>query len=332
MAYRRPQRSIREAYEERFPAREMPVQRVVNIVEKRSMMTRPEVEYDRRYDDDQWYGGSRSSQDAREYRGEGTYSSSDHGYRHSSPTVNEDPYYHSSSRDYGHLRRHVEIRNSDRGGHHFRNRGRGSAPPMRSDRRDHKLMPPLPYPDRGEDHDDYRRREPYASARDRSPLRREPHITLRAGSNTSRYEDMCGPNTSLDKPSVPVGHTSNDSVEGSPHSSASSKEKNPASPAVLQEVVAASTDPKLTPEEDFKARRAQAIAGKALEIETLYRQDCETFGTVVNMLVAKEPSLDKLLQAPLKEILLEIKQRCLDDLRHFIVELDHIIQQPEAPV
>lgn len=56
----------------------------------------------------------------------------------------------------------------------------------------------------------------------------------------------------------------------------------------------------------------------------LYTQDCETFRTVVKMLVAKEPRLDELLHASLDKNLLEIQQRCLDDLRHFIKELDQV--------
>lgn len=61
-----------------------------------------------------------------------------------------------------------------------------------------------------------------------------------------------------------------------------------------------------------------------------YRQDCETFRTVVKMLVAKEPSLDYLLQAPLDKNLEEIKDRCLDSLRQFIKELDEVIVQPST--
>lgn len=57
-----------------------------------------------------------------------------------------------------------------------------------------------------------------------------------------------------------------------------------------------------------------------------YRQDCETFRTVVKMLVDKEPSLDNLLQAPLDRNLLEIKDRCLDALRHFVKELDEVLK------
>lgn len=64
----------------------------------------------------------------------------------------------------------------------------------------------------------------------------------------------------------------------------------------------------------------------------VYRQDCETFGMVVKMLVAKDPSLEKHLQNPLKENLGEIRERCLEDLRHFISELDEVVRQPEPTV
>lgn len=62
----------------------------------------------------------------------------------------------------------------------------------------------------------------------------------------------------------------------------------------------------------------------------LYRQDCETFRTVVKMLVEKEPALDNLLQISLDKNLQEIKQRCLDDLRHFVKELDEVLQAKDA--
>ncbi|KAJ8382826.1 hypothetical protein SKAU_G00036040 [Synaphobranchus kaupii] len=81
--------------------------------------------------------------------------------------------------------------------------------------------------------------------------------------------------------------------------------------------------------ENLQERRSKAISAKAREIEQVFRQDCETFGMVVKMLVAKEPSLESLLQSPLRENLGEIQQRCLEDLRHFISELDEVLQ-PEA--
>lgn len=42
------------------------------------------------------------------------------------------------------------------------------------------------------------------------------------------------------------------------------------------------------------------------------------------MLVAKEPRLDELLQASLDKNLQEIQEHCLDDLRHFVKELDQV--------
>lgn len=64
----------------------------------------------------------------------------------------------------------------------------------------------------------------------------------------------------------------------------------------------------------------------------VYRQDCETFGMVVKMLVAKDPNLEKQLQVPLRENLGEIRERCLEDLKHFISELDQVVRQPETAV
>lgn len=64
----------------------------------------------------------------------------------------------------------------------------------------------------------------------------------------------------------------------------------------------------------------------------VYRQDCETFGMVVKMLVAKDPNLEKQLQVPLRENLGDIRERCLEDLKHFISELDEVVRQPEPSV
>lgn len=53
---------------------------------------------------------------------------------------------------------------------------------------------------------------------------------------------------------------------------------------------------------------------------------------VVKMLVAKDPNLEKQLQVPLRENLGEIRERCLEDLKHFISELDEAVRQPEPSV
>lgn len=50
------------------------------------------------------------------------------------------------------------------------------------------------------------------------------------------------------------------------------------------------------------------------------------------MLVAKDPNLEKQLQVPLRENLGEIRERCLEDLKHFINELDEAVRQPETSV
>ncbi|XP_069440660.1 periphilin-1 isoform X9 [Ovis canadensis] len=52
--------------------------------------------------------------------------------------------------------------------------------------------------------------------------------------------------------------------------------------------------------------RSKAIATKTKEIEQVYRQDCETFGMVVKMLIEKDPSLEKSIQFALRQNLHEI--------------------------
>lgn len=322
----------------------MKVHRVVNIVERRSNQPRSGQEYDRGFINDQWHGGPRNYQDSRECQDEGNYPQGDRRYfeekpnfggnlrRNSSPPRNEG---HYSQQSYGRddLRHQLDSRNNSRPGSYFRGRGRGFGPPRR------------PPPDRKakDDHEDYRKSPPVVITRDRSPLstgRREvqPPAPGRSGSNTSSKSFSPEKEKGFthqqaqqrQKPNVLTSNTPSSSAEGSPHSSGSSKEKTPASLAESEEVAAVSVEPKPTPEDDIKARRLEAIKAKALEIEKHYRQDCETFRTVVKMLVAKEPSLDNLLQAPLDENLSEIKQRCLDDLRHFVKELDEVLEQPDT--
>ncbi|KAM6961902.1 periphilin-1 isoform 2-T2 [Tautogolabrus adspersus] len=124
------------------------------------------------------------------------------------------------------------------------------------------------------------------------------------------------------------------SREGSPHSASSIKEDCHPPEVEKEELqVAPVAEESQKPSADnLLERRAVAIASKAQEIEKVYRQDCETFGMVVKMLVAKDPNLEKQLQVPLRENLGEIRERCLEDLKHFINELDEAIRQPEPSV
>ncbi|KAM7181610.1 periphilin-1 isoform 1-T4 [Macrochelys suwanniensis] len=73
--------------------------------------------------------------------------------------------------------------------------------------------------------------------------------------------------------------------------------------------------------------RSKAIATKTKEIEKVYRQDCETFGMVVKMLIDKDPSLEKSIQFALRQNLHEIGERCIEELKHFIAEYDAANQE-----
>ncbi|KAM4678538.1 periphilin-1 [Discoglossus pictus] len=68
--------------------------------------------------------------------------------------------------------------------------------------------------------------------------------------------------------------------------------------------------------------RSKAITAKTKEIEEVYRQDCETFGMVVKMLIDKDPSLEKSVQFALRQNLNEIGERCIEELKTFIAEYD----------
>ncbi|XP_063064889.1 periphilin-1-like [Engraulis encrasicolus] len=70
------------------------------------------------------------------------------------------------------------------------------------------------------------------------------------------------------------------------------------------------------------AARSRAIQKKRREIEEVYRQDCDTFGVVVKMLIAKDPSLERPIQSSLQENLREIGLRCVEAMQDFIQDYD----------
>ncbi|XP_066489207.1 periphilin-1 isoform X2 [Tiliqua scincoides] len=84
-------------------------------------------------------------------------------------------------------------------------------------------------------------------------------------------------------------------------------------------------------EDSQRVIRSKAIAAKTKEIEQVYRQDCETFGAVVKMLVEKDPSLEKPIQFSLRQNLCEIGERCIEELKRFIAEYDATSQAFEEP-
>lgn len=150
-------------------------------------------------------------------------------------------------------------------------------------------------------------------------------FSQQSGHDTSGYEDIHSQSKTDKIPGL--------SREGSPQSATSNKEETlPPEGEKEEPPVAPIVEESLKPTENFQERRALAIAAKAQEIEKVYRQDCETFGMVVKMLVAKDPNLEKQLQVPLRENLGEIRERCLEDLKHFISELDEVVCQPEPSI
>ncbi|KAJ8369734.1 hypothetical protein SKAU_G00097620 [Synaphobranchus kaupii] len=70
------------------------------------------------------------------------------------------------------------------------------------------------------------------------------------------------------------------------------------------------------------AARNLAIQQKRREIEEVYKQDCDTVGIVVKMLISKDPSLEQLIQASLQENLREIGLRCVEAMERFIQDYD----------
>jgi len=341
MAFRR-ERNIRDVYEDRFP-----VERGAPY--RRSGFGRPEEEYGGgrgfEYDGSQnFYRGG----PPRSYHGDGPHFPAEHRggppppppapRRVTAPQDESYPYYRGG-REEAPPGRPMDFRpgGSGRGGPlppPPSGRGQGSYPPPRSlpqlapEASDDTVMQAILSLDRGEDHEGVRRKAPYPAIRDRSPppLRRDvpppsPHNRSR-GYSPERAKHPYPAPPSKKKASVFLGG----SRDGSPHSSASmSKDESLVTEPLGEEVLPSALPSAEEPTaffEDFQERRAQAITAKAREIEKVYRQDCETFGMVVKMLVAKEPSLEKLLQNPLKENLGDIRERCLDDLRSFIGNLD----------
>ncbi|XP_029901399.1 periphilin-1 isoform X2 [Myripristis murdjan] len=368
MTYRR-ERNIREIYEERFlQERPGPYPRAAGAGERRGPFGRPEDDYGRggyEYDGGPRFfpngGGPRSyhGEDQRGYHGDNLHFPAE---RRAVPPSRREDYPYRVPREDPHTGRPMEFGTRAPPPHSVRSQGIYPAPRSLPESGEDTLVQAILNLDRGEDH--YRRKAaPFPPIRERSPVRREvarsPHS--RSGSSVSsrgyspdRTKNLPFPSQQgVDGPeghagisehlwgalfSQQSGHDTLDKVpglsrDGSPQSTTSNKEEAHPPEGEKEEPVAAPVvEESHKSADDFQERRAQAIAVKAREIEKVYRQDCETFGMVVKMLVAKDPNLEKQLQVPLRENLGEIRERCLEDLRHFINELDQVARQPESSV
>ncbi|XP_033647690.1 uncharacterized protein LOC117307131 isoform X1 [Asterias rubens] len=72
---------------------------------------------------------------------------------------------------------------------------------------------------------------------------------------------------------------------------------------------------------DFNQDRLERLKTKKEEIIKAYKQDCDTFATVVRMLIRKDAGLEQRLQQALRENLTEIGQRCVQELQDVVDQM-----------
>ncbi|XP_020314692.1 periphilin-1 isoform X1 [Oncorhynchus kisutch] len=141
----------------------------------------------------------------------------------------------------------------------------------------------------------------------------------------SQYSDQRNMDRNSPAKSSPKGHTS--ALRSS--AGASREEKQLVSFTVAQKKERSHSregererDRELPSTVSRAAARNRTIQQKRKEIEQVYRQDCDTFGVVVKMLIAKDPSLERPIQLSLQENLREIGLRCVEAMQEFIEEYD----------
>nr|XP_057943469.1 periphilin-1-like isoform X2 [Doryrhamphus excisus] len=329
MAFRHQWHSVREQYEQHFSpmdTREVTVHRVVNIVDRRNAhpSSGGAMSYDRSFNEDQWYN------DAPNYPGEACRMEDDYmpnryyeenpnygnGRRDSPPRHQELPYQRPR---YGRddLRHQLRSRQNGRPGPYFKTRGRGQSHDR--DERNHF-------------------RHSQNAEWERLPGKKKGPPAAKKNSS-SESEKGSGQSPKTKSLAVTV-HTPSVSLVESPQTSSSLKEKASDSETgaedkeAVQEVLEVpplTLEPKAAQDEGVKARRSEAIKAKVLDIEKHYRQDCQTFSTVVKMLVTKEPALETLLNGALDANLDEMRGRCLAAIRHYVKELDESLELSGTP-
>ncbi|XP_018616740.1 periphilin-1-like isoform X2 [Scleropages formosus] len=146
--------------------------------------------------------------------------------------------------------------------------------------------------------------------------------------------------TSINNTSKCSKGMSTDQKNSSKSSSAASKNKGMTSlsftvhTSQFQEVLQEGDDSYSQQLPDCAARAAmrnRAVQQKRREIEEVYRQDCNIFGIVVKMLIAKDPSLEQPIQASFRENLQDIGLRCAEAMQQFIEEYDLLHPSPLSP-
>ncbi|XP_077373460.1 uncharacterized protein LOC144016337 [Festucalex cinctus] len=313
--------STRVHYEHQYsPAnsREVTVHRVVNIFENSSHHAPTMVEYERGYENEQWYDEGLSyhgEEIPRDYPPKQYYDENpEYGnYHRQSPPHHQESHYPGPHYGRDDLRHHLRSRKNGRPGPYFSNRGRG-------------------YSQNRDDHNHFRHSQNAKADWDRSSsVKKKEKSQPPPKKNVSPESGKASahPPKSTAKPvAVPSPPPSVPAEEPPPTSVTKTITQEIPSDSVPEKEKSApsSTEPETTQDKEIKARRSEAIKAKALEIEKNYRQDCETFVTVVKMLVTKEPTLENLLNNALNSNLSEMKQNCFASLRHYVKELDEALE------
>ncbi|XP_077452044.1 uncharacterized protein LOC144071100 isoform X2 [Stigmatopora argus] len=326
MSFQRRWHSMHARYEhfEPMDAREVTVHqtthRVVNYVERAGPIHSAD-NYEQGYDNDQWfpdepiYPGNerpRNNDYPRDPFYDGNYPRNSH---------HQDPHYQQPQYDRDDLRHQIRTRKNGRPGPYPNNRGRGYF----QNRVEHNKFRQLQNA-KGEWERPSGKRKSVPPAKKNAPAEsdKDPSRT-----QSEPVEDSTpAPNVPAEEPpktSILAKETPSDSgprEKGVGEAEGETAAEVPAAAGAAAAAPPASGEPKRIQEEDLKARRSDAIQAKALEIEKDYQQDCETFVTVVKMLVSKEPTLENLLQSALNANLSEMKQQCLASFKQYVKELN----------
>ncbi|XP_078424582.1 periphilin-1 isoform X3 [Cetorhinus maximus] len=182
--------------------------------------------------------------------------------------------------------------------------------------------------------DNFRRKNFYSSphVRERSPHRRETPYYRRESPHSRSGSSISSRSYSPEKNKQPPSHQSQFSKNRERSSVSSLTPSRDASPsgsvpsATSKSFEKSSkTSDNLNKEgvNDWCSEQQQIPELEMPECDTVvYRQDCETFGMVVQMLIDKDPSLENTIQFSLRENLREIGERCIEELRKFITHYD----------
>ncbi|XP_041072246.1 periphilin-1 isoform X3 [Carcharodon carcharias] len=182
--------------------------------------------------------------------------------------------------------------------------------------------------------DNFRRKNFYSSphVRERSPHRRETPYYRRESPHSRSGSSISSRSYSPEKNKQPPSHQSQFSKNRERSSVSSLTPSRDASPSgsVLPATSksfekSSKTSDNLNKEgvNDWCSEQQQIPELEMPECDTVvYRQDCETFGMVVQMLIDKDPPLENTIQFSLRENLREIGECCIEELRKFITHYD----------